>query len=151
MKTLGNIIWYFPFMGFISALGVWFVALLWACTIIGMPIAQGLFEFGKFLLKPFGQEMVSASEVGKVNTTNRTYQTYSKILGIIWIVLFGWWMTIIAILQIAGLFISIIGIPVATVMAKSIKVYMNPVGKICVSSLLKEEIERGNIRKSINA
>ena len=57
------------------------------------------------------------------------------------------WMAIIAVFQIAGLFISIVGIPVAIVMAKSIGVYINPVGKTCVPSLLKEEIERAKIRK----
>ncbi len=146
MKTLGNILWYFPFFGFLNAIVVWIVAGLWAVTIVGLPIAKGLFEFGKFLLKPFGNEMIAMEKAGDAGAA-KLWNTWGKVLGIVWIVCFGWWMAIIAVFQIAGLFISIVGIPVAIVMAKSIGVYINPVGKTCVPSLLKEEIERAKIRK----
>lgn len=151
MKTLGNILWYFPFFGFINAIVVWICAAIWAVTIVGLPIAQGLFEFGKFLLKPFGNEMVPQKILkGADESANKAWKTWGNILGIIWIVCFGWWMAIFAVLQIAGLFISIIGIPVAIVMAKSIRVYLNPVGKICVPSLVKDEIEKAKIKKEYN-
>lgn len=117
MKTLGNILWYFPFFGFLNAIVVWIVAGLWAVTIVGLPIAKGLFEFGKFLLKPFGNEMIAMEKAGDAGAA-KLWNTWGKVLGIVWIVCFGWWMAIIAVFQIAGLFISIVGIPVAIVIGK---------------------------------
>ncbi len=141
MKTLGNILWYFPFFGFINAIIVWILALLFALTIVGLPIAKGLFEFGKFLFLPFGNEMVKASVVNDKSGAS-VWGIWSTILSIAWIILFGWWLAILSIFQIVGLFFSIIGIPVAIVMAKSLGVYLNPVGKVCIPACVKEEKEK---------
>ena len=55
---------------------------------------------------------------------------------------FGLLLTIVAVFQVVGLFISIIGIPAALVVAKSLGTYLNPVNKKCVPSAVKEELER---------
>ena len=47
-----------------------------------------------------------------------------------------------AAFQVVGLFITIIGIPVAIVVSKSIGVYFNPVGKKCVPISVAQELER---------
>ena len=42
--------------------------------------------------------------------------------------------SIITVLQILFLCITVVGIPVAIVLAKSLSTYFNPVGKICVNN-----------------
>jgi uncharacterized membrane protein YccF (DUF307 family) len=131
MKTLGNIIWHIPFLGFISAITVYLFGLLLTATIVASPIGLGLMEFGKFLFWPFGSEMKSKSEM-KVEQNN-LWKAYSFMVMIIYYPI-GIVLSIVGILQVAGLFLSIIGIPAALVVAKSLGTYLNPVNKICVRS-----------------
>ncbi len=129
MRTLGNIIWHIPFLGFLNVIFVWFLALLFAITIVGFPIAKGLFEFGKFLVMPFSREMVSVQKDESI-----LIGIWNPIMSVIWILCFGIWIWIYMIFQIVALFMSIVGIPVAIVLAKSLSVCFNPVGKKCVLS-----------------
>ena len=68
---------------------------------------------------------------------------------ILWIPV-GLILSIFAIFQVAGLFISIIGIPIALVVAKSIGTYFNPVNKKCVPQTVYEEIEKKKAQKEID-
>ena len=77
MRTLGNIIWNIPFLGFVTAALVFLIGLLFVVTIIAAPIGLGLIQYSKFLLLPFSYDMVSKSEIdGDAN---------KNILGNIWI------------------------------------------------------------------
>ena len=40
------------------------------------------------------------------------------------------------------LFLTIVGIPVAIAMAKSLGTYLNPVGKVCVPKLVADAVDR---------
>lgn len=53
------------------------------------------------------------------------------------------------IIQIVELFITIIGIPVALVLAKSLGTYFNPVNKICVPKAVKDELEKRNAKEQV--
>ena len=131
MKTLGNIIWHIPFLGFVNAITVYLIGLLLTATVIAAPIGLGLMEFGKFLFVPFGNEMVSKTSLDEKQ--NPAWRAYSTIIMIIYLP-FGICLAIAAVFQVVGLFFSIIGIPAAIVVAKSLGTYLNPVGKKCVSS-----------------
>jgi len=139
MKTLGNILWHIPFLGFINAIVVYLFGLFLTVTVIASPIGLGLMEYGKFLLLPFGNAMVSKSELNVEQ--NPAWKTYSTIIMILYLP-FGLIFTVIAIFQVAALFMTIIGIPVALVIAKSLGTYLNPVNKKCVHSAVVDELER---------
>lgn len=126
MKTLGNIIWHIPFLGFVNAIVVFLVGILFAITIVGLPIARGLFEFAKFLMFPFDYNLVNSKNTPAVSSV------WNGIMSVIWIVFFGIWLWIWSVFQIISMFMSIVGIPVAIVMAKSLGTFFNPVGKVCV-------------------
>ena len=49
MKTLGNILWHVPFLGFLTALGTFLVGGLLVITVIGAPLGLGLIQLSKFL------------------------------------------------------------------------------------------------------
>ncbi len=138
MKTIGNILWHIPFLGFVSATMTYLLGLLLTITVIASPIGLGLMEFGKFLFWPFGNAMVSKSDLGIKR--NIAWKSYSILVRIIYFPV-GLLLTILNAIQIVGLFISILGIPVALVLAKSLGTYFNPINKKCVPSGVISELK----------
>lgn len=131
MRTLGNILWHFPFFGFITAFYTFLVGVLFLISIIGAPIGLGLIQHSKFLLSPFSSRMVSDSEIGKEKSM--LWKVFEIIAFIIYLPL-GILATIATAIQIVLLLISVVGIPVALVLAKSLTTYFNPIGKVCVNA-----------------
>lgn len=147
MRTLGNILWHFPFFGFVNASIVYILGLILTATVVAAPIGLGLMEFGKFLFVPFGHAMVSKSKLNIEQ--NKAWKTYSTIVMILYFP-FGILLSLLAVLQVAGLFISIIGIPIAIVVAKSLGTYFNPVNKKCVHQAVVDELERRDAQVEID-
>ena len=146
MRTLGNILWHFPFLGFLSALMVFLIGGLFVITVIGSPIGLGLIQLSKFLLSPFSSAMISKKELN--NDQNKIWQSFSFIVRILYFP-FGLILTILTILQIAALFVSIVGIPVALVLAKALGTYFNPVNKICVPKAVQTELEQRKAKEQV--
>ena len=147
MKTLGNILWHFPFFGFLSALCTFLIGLVFMITIIGAPIGLGMIQHSKFLLTPFSKCMISDSEIKKEKSI------LWKVMGIIAFILylpFGILTSLIVIVQISLLFISIIGIPAALVLAKSLSTYFNPIGKICVDLEFADELNKQKAKEKLS-
>jgi uncharacterized membrane protein YccF (DUF307 family) len=139
MRALGNILWHFPFFGFVQAALIWLFGLLLTVTVVAAPIGIGLMEYGKFLFAPFGRAMVSKADLNaKQNTAWRAYSTVVMILYLP----FGLILAAVSVVQVALLFLSIIGIPVALVVARSLGTMFNPVNKKCVPIAVAEELDR---------
>jgi len=138
MRTLGNILWHIPFLGFLSALFTFLIGGLFVITVIGAPVGLGLIQLSKFLLSPFSSAMVSSKDLK--GDQNKLWQSFSWIIRILYFP-FGLLMAIVTLFQIVALFISLIGIPVALVLAKSLGTYFNPVNKTCVPKAVKDELE----------
>ena len=117
-------------------------------TVVGAPIGLGLIQHAKFLLSPFSNRMISDSKIGK---NKSTLWTVMSIIAFIIYFPFGLMVTLVTVVQIMILFISIIGIPVAIVLAKSISTYFNPINKICVSVEMAEEIAKREAVKKVDA
>ena len=139
MRTLGNVLWHFPFFGFVSAILVYLFGVLLTATVVAAPIGLGLMEFGKFLFSPFGHAMVSKSKLDAEQ--NKLWKAYSMIVMIIYLP-FGVVFFLLSAVQVVGLCITIIGLPVAVVVAKSLGTYLNPVNKKCVHHAVAGELER---------
>ena len=147
MKTLGNILWHVPFMGFLTALFTFLMGGLLVITVIGAPIGLGLIQLSKFFLTPFLQSMISKSELN--TDQNKLWKTFGIIVRIIYFP-FGLFLAVITVFQIAGMFISIIGIPVALVLAKSLSTYFNPVNKTCVPKAVAEELTQRKAKEQVD-
>ncbi|MBR9970204.1 YccF domain-containing protein [Magnetospirillum sulfuroxidans] len=141
MRALGNILWHFPFLGFLNALFTYVLGLLLTVTVVAAPIGLGLMQLGKFFLAPFGHEMVASKDALPNQEVNPTWKTYSTVIMILWLPL-GLILAIATVIQVVALFITIIGIPVAAALAKTVGTMFNPVGKVCVSSEMAAEIRR---------
>lgn len=129
MRLLGNILWHIPFLGFVTAFFTFILGFLLTVTIVAAPIGLGLMQFSKFLLAPFSYSMISKADLDIPQ--NPVWRAYSFIIMILYLPI-GLVLTVINIVQLVGLFVSVAGIPVAIVLAKSLGVYLNPVNKICV-------------------
>ncbi len=141
MRVFGNIIWHVPFCGFINAIITYLLGLLLTATVVAAPIGLGLMEMGKFYFAPFGRELVDARKISRKKPKNSGWETYSTIIMVLWVP-FGLFLAFIQVLQVAGLFISIIGIPVGIAMAKTLGTLFNPVNKKVISSDLADEMRR---------
>lgn len=141
MRALGNILWHFPFLGFLNALLTYVLGLLLTVTVIAAPVGLGLMQLGKFFLAPFGHEMVASKDAQPNQEVNPTWKTYSTIVMILWLPL-GLILAVATVIQVVALFITIIGIPVAAALAKTVGTMFNPVGKVCVTSEMAAEIRR---------
>ena len=129
MRTIANILWHIPFLGFLSALYAFLLGLLLTVLVIPAPIGLGLIQYAKFLMFPFSTEMVSSAEAGQKR--NPLWAAYSTIIMIFYLP-FGLIAFIFGLAQCLGLAITIVGLPGAYIIFKSLGTYFNPVGKICV-------------------
>lgn len=147
MKTLGNILWHFPFFGFISAILVFLLGGLLTITVVAAPIGLGLIQYSKFLFWPFGNAMTSKKSLNVQQ--NKYWALYSKIVMVIYFPI-GLICATCAMIQVVGLFVTIIGIPSALVIAKSLGTYLNPVNKVCVPSAVVDELEKRSAQSSVD-
>lgn len=137
MRTLGNILWHVPFLGFLNALATFLIGGLFVITVIGAPIGLGLIQLSKFLLTPFSSGMINKKDLKPEQ--NQAWQTFGIIAKILYFP-FGLILAVVTVFQIAGLFVTIIGIPVALVLAKSLGTFFNPVNKTCVPKAVANEV-----------
>ena len=140
MRTLGNIVWHFPFLGFLNAMLTYLMGSLLTLTVLAAPIGLGLMEHGKFLFAPFSFAMVSKEQLRQTRS-NSGWQVYSTFVMVLYLPI-GLLLAVIAVVQIVALFCSLVGIPAAIVVAKSLGTYVNPVGKQCVPQAVADEIQR---------
>ena len=82
MRTLGNILWHVPFLGFLSALGTFLIGGLLVITVIGAPLGLGLIQLSKFLLNPFSSAMISKRDLKA--DQNKLWQTFGTIVRILY-------------------------------------------------------------------
>ena len=129
LRTIANILWHIPFFGFINALGAFLLGLLLTVLVIPSPIGLGLMAYAKFLLCPFSRKMVPGSEAGI--SRNPIWAAYSTLVLILYLP-FGIILFIVGIVQCICLALTIVGFPLAYIIAKSLTTYLNPVGKVCV-------------------
>lgn len=148
LRLLGNILWHVPFMGFLSALAAFLVGLLLTVLVVTSPIGLGLIQYSKFLLLPFSYSMVPANDLGEEQ--NILWKTYSTIIMIVYLPV-GLILCLVQIFQIAGLFLSIVGIPAGIVLLKSLSTYLNPVNKKCVPVAVAYHVEANKNKASVDA
>jgi uncharacterized membrane protein YccF (DUF307 family) len=127
MRLLGNILWWFLFFGFVDAVLAYLAGIFFCVTVVGAPIGLGLFQLGNFYLAPFSYEMVDAAEVGEEAGLGDAWNLLAAVL---WLPI-GIFLFFSMALRIGALFLSIVGIPAALGLTKSLGAILNPVGKVC--------------------
>lgn len=115
MRVIGNILWVI-FGGALLSL-MWCIAgFICVCTVILMPVGFQCFKFAKFILWPFGKDIMFSTSTG------------SFLLNILWIMLFGWELAIASLIVGMIWCVTIIGIPFGMRCFKFAKLALLPFG-----------------------
>ena len=140
MRILGNIIWFFM-AGWILAILTYLSGLILTILVVTAPVGLGLMEYGKFLFLPFTHDMVRKKNNPSGGTLRKSYHAYATIVKVVYILLFGIWLYIVGLVAVIAQFVTIIGIPGAIVIAKSLHTIFNPVDKICIRRNKELDVE----------
>ncbi len=129
MSIILNVIWLI-FGGVFLALAWFLSGLLMIISIVGIPWARSCFVIAKFVLWPFGKEMVSR----KVITGQEDIGTgpLGFLGNIIWFIFCGVWLAIGHLCSALAYFITIIGIPFGFQHLKLVGACMAPIGKTII-------------------
>lgn len=151
MRTLGNIIWHFPYCGFIKSLLYAIGGLFWCITIMGIPLGLGLFQLSLFMLAPFNKGLVTCKDLELLTgeKQNEFVKVWSIIIRILYFP-FGLFAAMSSVMMIAAEFVTLIGIPCGLVEAKALSTIFNPINKKCVPRAVAEEIERRKASNTLN-
>ncbi|MGQ3671769.1 YccF family protein [Xanthobacter sp. TB0136] len=130
MRFAGNVIW-FVFGGAVIAL-IWLIgAVIFAVSIVGLPVSRAAFEMAKMTAFPFGKDVVHIRELdGKgITATTAVTGTIGFIANIVWAFSFGWVLFLSYL--VAGVIncITIIGIPFGIQSFKLAGISFWPVGR----------------------
>ncbi|HEV7556146.1 MAG TPA: YccF domain-containing protein [Kofleriaceae bacterium] len=143
MRTLGNLIW-LVLGGLWMALGWWFVGLLMALSVVGLPWARSCFVIGNLCFLPFGREAIDRSEL--TGRDDLGTGAIGFIGNVLWFIFAGLWLAIGHVMSAVACFVTIIGIPFGIQHLKLAACAIAPVGKTVVDSHVAEEARRRNAR-----
>ena len=126
-----NILWHFPFFGFLFAFFYALFGAILCCTVILYPVGLGFFQIARFLLTPFSSALVTRKELDLVRPEERSTAAaaFSTVITILYFP-FGLIAAAGALFAMIGEFLSIIGIPCGIVWFKALPAIFMPVGKI---------------------
>lgn len=151
MRFAGNVIW-FVFGGAFIAL-LWLIgAVLFAISIIGLPISRAAIEMAKMSAFPFGKDVVHVRELDakKLSATTAATGTIGFIANIIWACTFG--IVLFLTYLVAGVFncMTIIGIPFGLQSFKLAGISFWPVGRRVVPSELAQVARQRNAEAKLD-
>ena len=131
MTVILNVIWVL-LGGFVMAIAWFFVGLLAAVSLVGLPWARACFNIALFSLWPFGREAVPRH----VLTGREDIGTgpLGLIGNVIWLLLFGLWLAIGHLVAAVACGVTIIGIPFAFQHVKLAGISLMPIGMAVVDS-----------------
>ena len=130
LRLLLNVLWVFT--GGLWMAAAWLLgAVIMAITIIGVPWTRAAFNIALYTFLPFGHRAVSRAHF----TGHEDIGTAPLgVLGnLIWLILAGWWLAVLHLINAAALAITIIGIPFAWAHIKLAAIALWPIGRMIVT------------------
>ena len=131
ISVLLNLLWII-FGGLWMALAWVVAAILMAITIVGLPWTRAAFNIALYTLLPFGQRAVSRAEY--TGRDDLGTSPLGVIGNLIWLVIAGWWLTLLHLMTAVLLAVTIIGLPFAWAHIKLAGLALWPIGKMIVPS-----------------
>ena len=130
LRFLLNVLWVFT--GGLWMAAAWlFGAVIMAVTIIGLPWTRAAFNIALYTFLPFGHRAVSRAHfIGHEDIGTGPLGVLGNL---IWLVLAGWWLAILHLINAAALAITIIGIPFAWAHVKLAAIALWPIGRMIVT------------------
>ncbi len=139
LRLLLNIAWIV--LGGIWMAAAWVVAaVVLAITIIGLPWARAAFNIALYTLLPFGHRVVPRdAHTGREDLGTGPLGFLGNV---IWLLLAGWWLALGHLVIVAGLAVTIIGLPFAWAHLKLAGIALWPVGRMIVPADLPYPAQR---------
>ncbi len=153
MRNLGNILWHFPLMGFMRAFAMLISGCACCLTIVLIPVGLGQFQLAKFYLWPFDRAVVTRQELAMLSGRSYSPDGLMAVLNVIARILYfipGCVAVVSGAVAMVGEFASIIGIPAGLVESRILRVYFNPINKVCVPREVGDQIKMLKQRANIN-
>ncbi len=134
MRFAGNVIW-FIFGGAITALFWLLGAVVFAISIIGLPLTRAAIEMAKLSAWPFGREVVHVRELDgrELDAGTAFTGTVGFIFNVLWAVTFGLVLCISYVLLGILFCITLIGIPFGLQAFKLAGISLWPIGRRVVT------------------
>ena len=151
MRFAGNVIW-FVFGGAITALFWLLGAIVFAITIIGLPLTRAAIEMAKMSAWPFGKEVVHIRELDEKGLTAGTAitGTIGFVFNVLWACTFGI-VLFLSYLALGIIYcITIIGIPFGFQCFKLAGISLWPVGRRVVTIELASAIRADRATKALS-
>ncbi len=148
MKTLLNVLWHFPCMGFMIALFTWVGGAIFYVTILGAPIGSGFMQLGKFYMSPFSYRMIDKKYLYE-DYDSDLKESYNTLLMLLYLPL-GLIAGVITLCYIIIFTLTIVGIPLALILAKTLSTIINPINKVAVDEYVYHELMMDRARGYIN-
>ena len=146
MALFGNIIW-FILGGWANFLLYALLGVLFCITIIGIPVGKALFQYAKLMTFPFGKVIIKETELKGKENVSAIRRVGGTIANILWLpVGIATFIANIGLMLVC--FVTIIGIPVGIVIAKSCKFLLWPVGAKVVTKEVAEMARRNNMMRN---
>ena len=136
--------------GWLIALTAYIAGLILTLLVVTAPVGLGLMEYGKFLFAPFSREMISKSRFELDKNENVAWKAYSKIVMILYVVLFGIWLVIALLFAAIANVFTIIGISNAYIIVKSLGTAFNPVEKKYLSKYEADALKIEEANKNLD-
>lgn len=134
MSFVGNFLWFIFGGGFVFWFLWVFFGVFMFLTIIGIPFSIAAFRISKFAAFPFGKDLIDCHLIGKEKVCG------TFLANVLWVVFFGFWISLGHMIAGIGLFISIIGIPFGFAHFKIACICFNPLGKLVVKNSTVEKL-----------
>lgn len=154
MRTLGNILWHFPFLGFLRAIANYIGGAVMCLTIIFIPVGLGMFQIGKFQFLPFDRALVTRKDLALATGEQYRPGGFMRVLNVIARILYfipGCAAFLSGAGVMIGEFCSLIGIPAGLVEMRTLFSYFNPINKVCVpievETLIKTRKAQANVSR----
>lgn len=135
MRTIYNVLWYFPFLGFLIAI---YAAIFGLVFLLLFPIGKGLFQLAKFYTAPFSFDMKRRADV--------YHQDQVKTYGALGVLMLLFWFPFALILgfTLAIPFLAygatVVFLPASIVIVRSLGFVFNPINAVCVPLAKGQEV-----------
>ena len=150
MRLAGNVIWF--------VLGGWYIALIWlvgavvfAITIVGLPLTIAALQMAKLSAWPFGKDVVHVRELDNKGLSFGTAitGTIGFIVNVIWACTFG--IVLFVGYVVAGILtcLTLIGIPFGLQAFKLAGLSFWPVGRRVVSIEVATAVRQANAQSAV--
>ncbi|MFG1175261.1 YccF domain-containing protein [Erwiniaceae bacterium CAU 1747] len=145
MRAVLNIL-NFILGGFLTTLS-WLLATLVSIVLVfTLPLTRSCWEITRLSLLPFGNEAIHVDELDP-DGKNALLNAGGKLLNILWLIFFGWWLCLMHITAGIAQCLTIIGIPVGIANLKIAVIALWPVGRRVVPVEVARAAREANARR----